>query len=64
MLFDGNLEVKCNMYELLLKKFNSMSENEKLECIDIVVKEKERLEEEWELLDDVENSIFGRRNKS
>ena len=52
------------MYELLLKKFNSMSENEKLECIDIVVKEKERLEEEWELLDDVENSIFGRRNKS
>ncbi|MDE6904964.1 MAG: HEAT repeat domain-containing protein [Lachnospiraceae bacterium] len=64
VLFDGNLEVKCNMYELLLKKFNSMSENEKLECIDIVVREKERLEEELELLEDVENKIFGRRNKS
>ena len=31
VLFESNLEVKCNMYELLLKKYNSMSENEKLE---------------------------------
>ncbi len=60
VLFDGNLEVKCNMYDLLLEKFSSMSEDEKLECIDIIAKEKERIEEEWELLEDVENNIFGR----
>lgn len=62
VLFDGNLEVRYNMYELLLKKFNSMSENEKLECMDIFAREKERLEEEWELLEDVESNIFGRKN--
>lgn len=62
VLFDGNLEVRYNMYELLLKKFNSMSEKEKLECMDIVAREKERLEEEWELLEDVESNIFGRKN--
>lgn len=60
ILFDGNLEVKCNMYDLFLKKFSSMSEDEKSECIDIIAREKKRIEEEWELLEDIEINIFGR----
>ncbi len=64
VLFDGNLEVKSNMYELLSKKFSGMSEDEKLECINIIAGEKERLEEEWELLEDVESNIFGKGNSA
>lgn len=60
ILFAGNLEVKCNMYNLLLKKFSNMSEDEKSECIDIIAREKKRIEEEWELLEDIEINIFGR----
>lgn len=62
VLFDGNLEVRCNMYDLLSIKYNKLSDDEKAECKNIVAEEKERLEEEWELLEDVENNVFGRED--
>jgi len=57
VLFDGNLEVKYNMYELLSEKISTMSEDDKLECMNIIAVEKNRIEQEWELLEDIEKNF-------
>ena len=54
ILFDGNLEVKCNMYDLLSEKVKYMSETDQWECMSILREEKKKLEDELELLEDVE----------
>lgn len=58
ILFDGNLEVKFNMYDLLSKKVKYMSETTRWECMNILREEKKKLEDELELLEDVEQNIF------
>lgn len=58
VLFDGNLESKCNMYHLLLDKIHSMSKEDRLECLDMIEKEKCKLEEELDFIEDVRQDIF------
>ena len=58
VLFDGNLEVKCNMYNLLLEKVEYMSKKDRLECVKLLKEEKRNLEEKIELLEDIEQNIF------
>lgn len=58
VLFDGNLEVECNMYNLLLEKVGYMSKKDRLECAKLLKEEKRKLEEKMELLEDVEQNIF------
>lgn len=58
-LFDGNFEVKCNMYDLLLEKFQYMCDEDKEECIKKIEDERTRIEDELELLDNIEENIFG-----
>ena len=59
VLFNGNFEVKWNMYDLLSKKIKYMSKSDQLECMNIIREEKERVLDELDLLEDVESNIFG-----
>lgn len=58
ILVDGNYEVKWNMYALLSEKRESMSEADKLNCINILKKEKARSQKATEFLEDILDNIF------
>lgn len=58
VLFVGNLEAKCNMYNLLQYKVESMSQEDKNICKNILREEKSKLEEKLIFVEDVEKSIF------
>lgn len=58
VLFDGNLESKCNMYNLLLDKVSNMDKEEQLECLKIIEKKKYELQEKLNFLEDVRQNIF------
>ena len=58
ILVDGNYEVKWNMYALLTEKRKSMSEADKLNCINILKEEKARSQKAAEFLEDILDNIF------
>lgn len=60
ILFDGNYEVRCNMYHLLESKIEKMCQGDIEECLNILQKEKLRIKETSELIEDIELNIFGR----
>lgn len=58
LFFDGNYEVKWNMYHLLKEKFKSMSDADQTECINILRTEKGKIEETLEFLEELEENVF------
>lgn len=59
LIWDGNYEVKWSMFNLLSEKFQYMSEADQSECMNILSTKKETLEETLDLLEDLEENVFG-----
>lgn len=57
VLFDGNLESKCNMYNLLLDKVDSMSKEDRAECLSILEREECKLEEELDFIEEIKQTL-------
>lgn len=50
ILFDGNFEAKWNMYTLIKEKKDSLSENDRKKCVELIEEEIDKLEENLYLL--------------
>lgn len=62
LIFEGNWETKCNMCHLIEKKAGLMSDADKSECVHILDKKIEDLENDVTLLKDVRNIILDSDN--
>lgn len=63
LLFKGNYEVRCNMYNLLECKIDKMDEKDIEKCLEIIQKEKKDTEEKFELIEDLEENVFKKYNE-